>query len=191
MDFAHYSKEAAHFAAELINTKGSVSGREYLPDLAAWKAFLEGYLVEGVEDLTERDVDEIKVIRDRLRTVFFAAAEDEAVTLLNELLREVAATPQISNHDDQPWHLHFSAPGAPLAHRIGAGAAMGLATVIVEDGRSRLGVCSADDCADVYIDTSRNRSRRYCNQVCSSRVNVAAYRARHKRADESSADKGQ
>ena len=190
MDYAHYSREAGNFAAELVNTKGSVSGREFLPDVDAWKDFLKAYEIEGLDGLSEDDVDQIRAIRDRLRAVFFVD-ETEAVSLLNELLREVAATPQISNHDGQPWHLHFSAPGAPLAHRIAAGAAMGLATIIVEDGRERLGVCSADNCADVYVDTSRNRSRRYCNHVCSSRVNVAAHRARNKRADETSADQPQ
>lgn len=181
MDFTHYSREAAHFAADLVNTRGSISGAEYLPDLQAWKAFLEPYLIEGVDRLTDTDVEETKAIRERIRAVFFAG-EEETMELLNDLLREVAATPQMSDHDGHPVHMHFSAPDAPLAHRIGSGAAMGLAMLIVEEGRSRLGVCGADECEDVFVDTSRNRSRRYCNQVCSSRVNVAAYRARHKEA---------
>ena len=179
MDFTHYSREAAHFAEELVNTKGSVSGREYLADLDAWRAFLEPYVIEGLDSLTEADVEEIKRIRERLREVFFAEPA-AAIELLNGLLAEVGAAPYIASHDDQPAHLHYSAPDAPLAHRIGSGAAMGLANVIVEEGHDRLGVCAADDCYDVFVDTSRNRSRRYCNQVCSSRTNVAAFRARHK-----------
>ena len=179
MDFAHYSREAALFAEELVNTKGSVSGKEFLADLDAWETFLQPYAVEGADKLTESDVEQIKDIRERLRAVFFAGPDD-AVKLLNELLAEVGAAPYISSHDDNPWHLHYSAPDAPLAHRIGSGTAMGLAMVIVEDGYDRLGVCAADDCFDVFVDTSRNRSRRYCNQSCSTRTNVAAFRARHK-----------
>jgi predicted RNA-binding Zn ribbon-like protein len=181
MDFAHYSREAAEFAAELVNTKGSVSGTEYLADVQAWREFMREYVIEGADDLTQADIEQIKVIRERIRELFFAGADD-AIAKLNDLLCDVAATPHISNHDDEPWHMHFSAPGAPLAHRVGAGAAMGLAIVIVEDGYERLGVCSAEECADVFVDTSRNRSRRYCNHVCSTRMNVAAYRARHKEA---------
>nr|WP_264674235.1 CGNR zinc finger domain-containing protein [Nocardioides lijunqiniae] len=47
-------------------------------------------------------------------------------------------------------------------------------------GPSRLGVCEAAPCDHVFVDTSPNRSRRYCSERCSSRANVAAYRARRK-----------
>jgi predicted RNA-binding Zn ribbon-like protein len=45
-----------------------------------------------------------------------------------------------------------------------------------------MGVCSAEKCDCVYVDTSPNQSRRYCSDRCSSRANVAAYRARQKAA---------
>jgi predicted RNA-binding Zn ribbon-like protein len=32
----------------------------------------------------------------------------------------------------------------------------------------------------VFVDTSPNQSRRYCSDRCSSRANVAAYRARQR-----------
>ncbi|MGH2808465.1 MAG: CGNR zinc finger domain-containing protein [Actinomycetota bacterium] len=179
MDFSHYSMEAAHFAADLINTKGTPSGREMLPDVEAWRGFLQPYMVEGAESVTSADIEQIKVVRERLREVFHAD-EDTAVRLLNEILGDTGAAPYISNHDDNPWHLHYSAHDAPVADRIGSGAAMGLATLIVEKGFSRLGICQADTCGDVYVDTSRNRSRRYCNATCSTRMNVAAYRERQK-----------
>jgi predicted RNA-binding Zn ribbon-like protein len=41
----------------------------------------------------------------------------------------------------------------------------------------------------VFIDTSVNRTRRYCSDRCASRANVTAYRAR-KRGDEPSAQPG-
>jgi predicted RNA-binding Zn ribbon-like protein len=179
MDFSHYSTEAAHFAADLINTKGTPSGTEMLADREAWRTFLQPYMVEGAERVTEADIDEIKAVRERLRTVFHAD-ESEAVHLLNDILADTGAAPYISDHDGTPWHMHYSAHDAPVAQRIGSGAAMGLATLIVERGFSRLGICQAENCGDVYVDTSRNRSRRYCNATCSTRVNVAAHRARQK-----------
>jgi predicted RNA-binding Zn ribbon-like protein len=179
MDFTHYSTEAAHFAAELINTKGTPSGREMLPDAEAWRDFLAPFVVEGSDRVTEADIEEIKQVRERLRAVFHAD-EDAAVRLLNDILADTGAAPYISNHDGNPWHLHYSAHDAPIAHRLGSGAAMGLATLIVEKGRSRLGICQGKNCEDVYVDTSRNRSRRYCNSTCSTRVNVAAFRERQK-----------
>ena len=179
MDFSHYSTEAAHFAADLINTRGMPSGREMLADVQAWRTFLQPYMVEGAERVTEDDIEQIKVIRERLREVF-DAEEADAVRLLNQLLAETGAAPHISDHDGTPYHLHYSAHEAPVAQRIGSGAAMGLANLIVEKGFSRLGVCQADNCGDVYVDTSRNQSRRYCNATCSTRVNVAAHRKRQK-----------
>ena len=185
MDFTHYSNSAATFAEELVNTRGSTSGKEYLPTVEDWKSLLGEFGVKGVTRLTAADVDAIKGYRERIREVFFAD-EDTAIRLLNEILSEVAATPQISNHDDHPWHLHYSSDDAPIAHRVASGAAMGLAVLITEKGYKRLGVCTADDCLDVFVDTSRNRSRRYCNQSCSTKVNVAAHRARKKQlADKS------
>jgi predicted RNA-binding Zn ribbon-like protein len=179
MDYAHYSNESAKFAAEFVNTKGSISGTEYLPDIEAWKAFLEPYGIERSEHLTEDDVVQLRRYRERLRGVWFAD-EQGAADLVNALLREVAATPQLSNHDGKHWHMHYSEADAPLAKRIAAGAATGLAITIAEQGHERLGVCGADECYDVFVDTSRNKSRRYCNQTCSTKMNVAAYRAREK-----------
>ena len=40
--------------------------------------------------------------------------------------------------------------------------------------------CDASNCDNVFVDTSPNQSRRYCSDRCSSRANVAAYRARQK-----------
>jgi len=42
----------------------------------------------------------------------------------------------------------------------------------------RLGVCTAPRCDRVYVDTSRNGTRRYCSTSCQNRVKTAAFRAR-------------
>lgn len=59
---------------------------------------------------------------------------------------------------------------------------MGLAIHLTELGADRLGICQAAPCRNAYLDTSTNRSRRYCSDRCATRANVAAYRAR-KRAE--------
>ena len=179
MDFTHYSNSGATFAEELVNTKGSPSGREHLTTVEEWRGLLTKYGVKGVARLTGADVEQIKGYRERIREVFFAA-EGERIKLLNEILSEVAATPQISNHDGHPWHLHYSSDDAPIAHRVAAGAAMGIAVLIVDQGHDRLGICAAEDCLDVFVDTSRNRSKRYCDSTCGTKVNVKAHRARKK-----------
>jgi predicted RNA-binding Zn ribbon-like protein len=57
---------------------------------------------------------------------------------------------------------------------------LGLSTLVCDLGATRLGVCDASPCTNVFVDTSPNQSRRYCSDRCSSRANVAAYRARQK-----------
>ncbi|MGH3454660.1 MAG: CGNR zinc finger domain-containing protein, partial [Nocardioidaceae bacterium] len=59
---------------------------------------------------------------------------------------------------------------------------LGLATVACDLIPLRLGVCQAAGCEQVFVDTSPNQSRRYCSDRCSSRANVAAYRARRRAA---------
>jgi predicted RNA-binding Zn ribbon-like protein len=78
--------------------------------------------------------------------------------------------------------MHYVCSDAPLGQRVAAAAAMGLAIVLAEYGVERLGMCAAENCADVFVDTSRNKSKRYCDDTCSTRMNVAAYRKRKKLA---------
>ena len=66
----------------------------------------------------------------------------------------------------------------PLANRMAVEAAMAMTDVIRMGELSRLRVCAADDCNNVVVDLSKNRSRRYCEAGCGNRANVAAYRAR-------------
>ena len=50
--------------------------------------------------------------------------------------------------------------------------------MMMADHADRLKICAAADCANVFVDESRNRSRRWCSERCSGRVNVAAFRSR-------------
>jgi predicted RNA-binding Zn ribbon-like protein len=76
-----------------------------------------------------------------------------------------------------------TAPNAPLAQRIGAEAAMGFLDLVRADDLDRLKTCAADDCSDVVVDLSRNKSKRFCaTGNCGNRTNVAAYRARKRSA---------
>lgn len=67
---------------------------------------------------------------------------------------------------------------------------MGLAFHLTEYGVDRLGLCQAAPCRNAYLDTSTNRSRRYCSDRCATRANVAAYRARKREEADRSARTG-
>jgi predicted RNA-binding Zn ribbon-like protein len=70
-----------------------------------------------------------------------------------------------------------------MSDKYAAGAAMGLAVRLADLGIDRFGVCQATPCQGAFVDTSVNRTRRYCSDRCASRANVTAYRAR-KRGDD-------
>ena len=76
------------------------------------------------------------------------------------------------------WHVHATSDDAPLAERIAVEVGMALVDVIRAGETDRLKVCAGDDCEDLLIDLSKNRSRKFCDGTCGTRANVAAYRAR-------------
>lgn len=181
MNFTHYSEDAAQLGADLVNTLGRPSGNEYLPDARALRDFLVSHEMQVPPRIGDRDVEEVHRWRDRLTRVWEVEGEDAKAEVLNDILDEVRALPQLTDHDGT-WHMHYVCADAPVSHKVAAAAAMGLAIVLTEYGIDRFGMCAADDCADVFVDTSRNKSRRYCADTCSTRMNVAAYRKRKKEA---------
>jgi predicted RNA-binding Zn ribbon-like protein len=50
--------------------------------------------------------------------------------------------------------------------------------VLGSEFNDRLGVCTAPHCDRVYVDVSRNGTRRFCSTACQGRVKTAAFRAR-------------
>jgi predicted RNA-binding Zn ribbon-like protein len=128
------------------------------------------------------DLEALRELREELAAVFARAAsgdEREAVARLNALLVRHPVRPQISGHDGQGWHLHLVEGGGP-AEQWAVGSVMGLAALVTELGADRLGMCAATPCQRAFLDTSSNRSRRYCSERCASRANVAAHRARRR-----------
>lgn len=115
---------------------------------------------------------ELQPLRTELAAVFDAGDGTTVAGLLNALLSRYPVRPQLTDHDGR-WHLH-------LADQSGAAAVMGLAAVVAELGAERLGRCLDPRCSRAFLDTSSNRSRRYCSARCASRANVAAYRARRR-----------
>ena len=173
--FAHDTEVALAAAAALVNTDQE-DGDE-LGDLAALDRFVErwGWTCPRRRDRTE--LDQVRARRPRLRRLW-GLDEEGVAEAVNELLREGRALPQLVTHGEWGYHLHATPPDAPLAEWISVEAAMAFVDVVRQGELDRLQVCGAGDCADVLVDLSKNRSRRYCRTSCANRVNVAAFRAR-------------
>lgn len=178
MDFSHYTTKPVELAVALANTKGTT--KDELSDTGQMVEFLDEYrpLWDGVAKTPKKsELTAVQELRTSIREVFESADEGVAAKLINTMLESYGASPRLSTHSGSP-HFHFEPLDTSIVAWLGTVTAMGLASVIVEHGVERFGVCDSGTCVDVYIDTSRNRSRRHCSNTCSTREAVAAYRKR-------------
>ncbi|MGH3310320.1 MAG: CGNR zinc finger domain-containing protein [Streptomyces sp.] len=182
MELNYYSD----MAVRLVNTERPERGEDTLTSVEAVRE-LCGDGQQMARRATDGDVGRLRGVRTRLRAVFSAASEGDetrAVDLLNSLLMEFPTSPQISGHGDLDedgrarWHMHLADHPVTATAGYAATACMGLAFHLTDLGVDRLGICQAAPCRNAYLDTSTNRSRRYCSDRCATRANVAAYRAR-------------
>ncbi|MET0694037.1 MAG: CGNR zinc finger domain-containing protein [Propionibacteriaceae bacterium] len=177
MYFAHDTEIALAESAALVNTLSD--GVDSLADQAGLDAFFVQFPFSGRILRTDEELVEVRQLRAKLRSLWSARDRAEAAAIVNEILADADARPYLTKHDEYDWHLHVTHPDAPLAQRIGAEAAMGFLDLIRADDLDRLRICAADDCEDVVVDLSRNKSKLYCaTGNCGNRANVAAYRAR-------------
>lgn len=175
MLFTHDTEVSLNATAALVNTARGET--EELPDVPALDAFVAHWAWSGSRTHDQAELEAVRALRPRLAQLW-EMTEDEAVTLVNALLREASALPQLVKHDGWEYHIHATSPDAPLADRMAVDAAMAMADVIRTGDLARLRYCAAADCDDVLVDLSKNRSRRFCGLTCANRVNVAAYRSR-------------
>lgn len=176
MVFAHDTEVSLQAAVTLVNSGEDPDTLTSQTDLDAFYARFE---FTGRRDRDDAELTAVRRLRPRLRTLL-TAERDEAVGIVNDLLADARALPQLTRHDRFDWHLHAVSPDAPLDRRIAVETAMAMIDVIRSDELSRLAICADTTCAGVVLDLSRNRSRRFCSTTCSNRNAVAAYRARQR-----------
>jgi|SRR5437763_12495898 len=167
-------------AVDLLNSWDEL---EPEPDLLSprWlRYYLEFHgLDEAVARVGEDDVTGARELRERLRQGFDASTEEEAVAALNAILRDFSEPPQLER-EGRAWRFrHGPREGRPI-DIVAPSAALGLLEAIRDHGLERFGRCSAHPCRCVFVDRSRNRSRRYCCELCADRANQAASRRRRR-----------
>jgi predicted RNA-binding Zn ribbon-like protein len=172
--FAHDTDAALLAAVALVN---SAEPPDTMTTQAQLDAFFAEHAYTGARTHDAAELESVRSIRGSLRELL-TSDRDDAVRIVNRMLAEHRALPQLVRHDGWDYHVHAIDPGAPLADRIVVETAMAMIDVIRSDELSRLSVCADETCDGIVIDLSRNRSRRFCSTACGNRVAAAAYRAR-------------
>jgi predicted RNA-binding Zn ribbon-like protein len=134
----------------------------------------------SVAALTQAHVPSFIALARRLREVFADLQRrdlDGAAAMLNELLAAHPAHPHLAK-ERGVWRLHHHPQDAPLVPMWTAICAAGVAEMIGDGEAQRLGTCERSDCGRVYVDVSKNASRRFCSLTCQNRVKVATFRER-------------
>ncbi|HTJ83666.1 MAG TPA: ABATE domain-containing protein [Polyangiaceae bacterium] len=125
----------------------------------------------------ERLRKEVVELREALYAIFAAVAEErrpapEDLTVLNAWLRELKLGAAL----DWEWGEGPDAPTAFVAPILRA--AVDLAT---GRERARVRMCEASDCVWLFLDASKNRSRRWCDMnQCGNREKARRFHERAK-----------
>jgi predicted RNA-binding Zn ribbon-like protein len=173
---AHDTEASLQAAVDLVNSAEEPDTLTEVAEVDEWYA-KHGYA--GRRDRDDAELSALRELRPVLRELL-TAGRDRAAALVNAMLTDAQAMPQLVRHDEIDWHLHAISSNEPLADRVLVETAMAMADLVRGDEMSRLAVCADATCEGIVLDLTRNRSRRFCSTACANRNAVAAYRARRR-----------
>ncbi|MGH9287436.1 MAG: CGNR zinc finger domain-containing protein [Acidimicrobiales bacterium] len=186
--FGSYEDSGAVMAVNLVNelTLEHAFGRQVPPNepFSAIRRVLEIDPASAAQ-LRDRDRPGFITLAAQLREVFrdlHRGDIDAAASRLNELLAAHPAHPHLAK-DDGRWRVHHHPVDAGLVPMAAAVSAEAMARMIGAGDGNRLGTCDSDDCDRVFLDASKNGSRRFCSTTCQNRVKAAAFRRRQATSD--------
>jgi predicted RNA-binding Zn ribbon-like protein len=173
-------------AIELVNelAPGSAHGHSFEPELSpaevahvansAFADFAESQI--GFEPQHARETLALAI---SLHHIFLALGADrvtDAIPLLNTMLQQHPSALHLSL--DEPWSFHYHDHTLPAPAGWSTGCAAALGSFISSGHWHYLGSCDAVACDRVYLDVTRNTSRRFCSVRCQNREKVRAFRQR-------------
>jgi len=173
-------------AVDLVNTWDELeSDPELLRDTATLKRFLARRGYGEPLRTSSRDLAQVRVLRDSLRAAFTAQDEEAAVRELNGVLARSAAKPQFERRG-QEWEVKWV---GRVSESVATATAMSLLEAVRDDGWDRFGICAGAPCCCVFVDRSKNHSRRFCSDLCADRVAQALHRERTRSAQRRSSSR--
>jgi predicted RNA-binding Zn ribbon-like protein len=169
-------------SADLVNELDPTERDVPLPAREAVAALSRILAIDppSVAQLTQAHVPAFVALARRIRSIFAdlrGRDTDSAAATLNELLAAHPAHPHLAK-ERGVWRLHHHPHDAPLVPMWTAICAAALAAMIGDGEARRLGTCERPGCGRVYVDVSKNASRRFCSLTCQNRVKVATFRER-------------
>lgn len=176
-----YDERRITLAIDFINTYGpDYDDPELLRTVEDATRFLREHGIDGAP-VGDAELREIRALRDRLRSAVLAQDPDAVTLAVNDVLDTARVVPRLARGQADHWSVELASDlDASPAERVSVEAVLGLSQLLERHGLERLRVCASDPCREIFLDVSRNRSRRYCSDRCANRHNVAAFRERQR-----------
>lgn len=163
-------------------------------DLVAWGVFVQLLTHEEAQSFLsyaeqhpQQAADTLQralQIREALYRIFYALAEDDRpdssdIEFLNkELLEAMSHTRIVPDGNGFKWDW---ATGTHHLERILWSVVRSAADLLTDDKLTDVRACAAEDCRWLFLDTSKNHSRRWCNmQTCGNQAKARRHYSRKK-----------
>ena len=172
----------AELLVGFLNTRDPATGADALVGAARANRWLHSHrLLPADQQLDDANVLRARRARELLRGLVTVAQADPADPVDTELLNRAAARIR--------YGLLFGGDGSPAVQVLAQGVDgimgrlfLGLLRARVERSWSRIKVCRNPECRRVFLDTSRNRSRAWCDMAtCGNQAKARSFRRRHAR----------
>lgn len=182
---SHYREQFIQFVVDFANTYDPfLDEPEFLRTPADLQEFLQQRHIEMSGPFTEIEFMRVRQLRDRLRDIFLRLETSDAAEIegtINSLLGTSPVNLQASISEGEPTEIKYEIPTTvALVERLAVQTGLGLTLALQQYGAERLKVCAAAPCQEVFIDVSKNKSRRFCGERCANRYNVAHFRERQR-----------
>src|SRR3954470_13522352 len=138
MAFDHDTVLSMQAAVTLVN---SAEEPDTLTTPAELDAFYTGFGYTGRHTRDAAELAAVRALRTSLRDLLLAD-RDGAVEIVNRVLAEHGAVPQLLRHDGFDYHVQAVDADSPLDVRIAVETAMAMTDLIRLDELGRLSVCA-------------------------------------------------